>query len=110
MQLIRPHIALLPLAEHRFNESKSAIKWFEMTMAGAACVASNVGPYAEHVDDTDGYIAYQQEWLLILKWLIEYPDARRRLWNNSMATIENEHSWQGHNKSLWLDWFRQVVA
>jgi glycosyltransferase involved in cell wall biosynthesis len=39
-------MALAPLKEHPFNDSKSNIKWLEAAMQGIPFVCSDVGPYA----------------------------------------------------------------
>ena len=40
LMLLRPQIALVPLADNKFNNSKSNIGWQEFTMAGATVIAS----------------------------------------------------------------------
>ena len=40
-------IAIAPLEDNNFNESKSDLKWLEYTAVGAACVLSNVSAYQE---------------------------------------------------------------
>lgn len=42
LMLLRPQVALVPLADNKFNRSKSNIGWQEFTMAGAAVIASRL--------------------------------------------------------------------
>lgn len=40
LMLLRPQVAIVPLANNKFNYSKSSIGWQEFTMAGATVIAS----------------------------------------------------------------------
>lgn len=45
---IAPHVVVAPLVDHPFNRAKSPLKLFEAAYAGAACIASDLEPYADH--------------------------------------------------------------
>lgn len=96
---IAPNIALLPLVDHPFNSCKSAIKYYEMTMAGAACVASLVGPYARcGAGPLSG-----------LETLIEDPIYRRTAQQVARMNIR-QFSWQDSRlKEKWIHAFRTIV-
>lgn len=43
-------VGLIPLDDSPFSNCKSAVKYFDYTMAGIACACSNVPPYADVVE------------------------------------------------------------
>lgn len=45
---LAPHVVVAPLVDHPFNRAKSPLKLFEAAYAGAACIASDLEPYAEN--------------------------------------------------------------
>ncbi len=101
-------IAIAPLLDNLFNHGKSNIKWQEMTRAGAAVVASNVGVYkglknAKLVDNTS------EAWYMALKELVDNKAARRKLLHEARLELEKgwrlESNW-GHYKRL----FERVYA
>ena len=49
MSHFNPDISLAPVIDHDFNRAKSAIKWMEGTLMGAATIASNLNPYSEAI-------------------------------------------------------------
>jgi glycosyltransferase involved in cell wall biosynthesis len=74
-------VAVLPLADIPFNESKSNIKWQEASMAKLPVVASNVGPYARTIyPGKTGLVAKDiRQWVEHLTAMIEQPNLRRQL-------------------------------
>lgn len=70
-------IVVAPLLSNKFNEGKSNIKWQEATRAGAAFVASRIGPYME----LEGQAAIlvpntRKEWFHALEYLVKNPEGR----------------------------------
>lgn len=89
---IEPDIALLPLTDCVFNDSKSNIKYLECTLAGAVCVASDRPPYKcckyrLAQNDTQG-------WVDVLSELIEDGERRRREVEENKHMVAEEYSWQ----------------
>ena len=83
-------IAIAPVTEHLFNESKSHIKWMEYAMMRIPCVASNVYPYREAiqgteviVDESTGILAKKDEWYGKIKDLIENKRKREIIADNA---------------------------
>jgi glycosyltransferase involved in cell wall biosynthesis len=101
---LRPDIGLCPLADHRFNEAKSPIKWMEYVMAGAAVIASGGEPYERVIDGT-GLIA--NDWFKCMSRLIEDAPLRHGLWTKARGAVLQNHSWEASaQKQKWLDAFR----
>jgi len=103
---IQPDIGLAPLCDHPFNDSKSNIKWLEYSLAGAATVASPAPPYACIEYGIDGLLA--DNWLDEVAVLIEEPELRGLIAANARLRVEQEFSWQGKGKQVWLDFFRSL--
>jgi glycosyltransferase involved in cell wall biosynthesis len=72
------NIVLAPLAQTRFNQGKSELKWQEAAIMEEVTVASNWGGFAESVrDGEDGFLATTpDDWTQKLSELIENPELR----------------------------------
>lgn len=82
----RMHIGLAPLLDSTFNRGKSFIKFLDISAMGGVGVYSRRPPYTEIVehgvtgllvDDTP------QAWYDALRYLVEHPDAARRMADNA---------------------------
>jgi hypothetical protein len=114
LQLARlmPDIAVLPLTENTFNESKSNVQWLQMSMAGAACVVSNAGPFRSSIrDGTDGLLRpICGDWYGAIRMLIEEGPLRHALAVNAKERILHEFSWAVPQcRKPWLSMFRRVA-
>lgn len=95
-------IAIAPLLDNIFNQGKSNIKWQEMTRAGAAVVASNVGPYQELLDGHNALLVENNtdDWYTALKSLVESIDKRKQLVDNATKDVtlkwKLENNWQSY--------------
>ena len=110
---LRPDICLAPLDEHPFNSCKSAIKWQETSLAGAAVVASEVGPYKVIRHGIDGLLVSDPvEWETMIARLVENPQTRKELNEAAQARIREEFSWQGsmEGKEGWKAFFRELAS
>lgn len=107
---LAPDVALLPLCDEPFNNSKSNIKYIEMTLAGAACVASRVGPYGEigsqcvlHADDDDA-------WYAGLRDLIVSRELREAVHANARKDVEENYLWSSKSSRIWIDFFGSLAG
>lgn len=90
-------IALAPLDNNTFNLGKSDIKWQEATRAGAAVIASDVGPYSKL---PKGVVKLTENtytsWYLSLKKMVEDVSFRNKTLNNAQAELKKrrlEDNW-----------------
>jgi glycosyltransferase involved in cell wall biosynthesis len=105
-------IALCPLVDEPFNQGKSHIKWMEMSMIGAATVASPVYPYKEPIQGVDTirhgktglFATTANEWFDCLEMLIRNPDVRQQINKNAYEYIKE--NWQ---YSQWADKWKAVI-
>jgi glycosyltransferase involved in cell wall biosynthesis len=106
--MARLNIGIAPLAHHRFNRSKSGLKFVEFAALGIPCVASNVEPYAEIIEHgkTGFLVQYDRDWATHLRSLIQEPELAADIALNAyMAakswTIQNNvHKWETAIHSL----------
>lgn len=71
--------AIAPLAQHRFNDAKSDIKWLEAGIQGIPLVCSNVGPFAALPDECALKLDnVEQEWEEGLRAMATDPSLRQR--------------------------------
>lgn len=87
-------VALAPLENNEFNDSKSEIKLAECGRYGIPLVASNVGCYEEWIINGEtGYLIDPDkgisEWVRILTHLAKNPELVQRMGNN-LKTITDE--------------------
>lgn len=94
LKMLRPDIGLCPLVDNEFNRSKSAIKFYEYTLAGAVVVASPVGQYPEVIDHGEnGYLAKSPEtYAKYLKKLIADIKLRKQLQGDAELTVKIDHA------------------
>lgn len=105
-------IGICPLIDEPFNRGKSHIKWMEMSMIGAATVASPVYPYIEPIDGVNTIIhgktglfaTSADEWFDSLEMLIRNPDVRKGLANSAYQYIKENWQWEQHAEK-----FRNVI-
>lgn len=91
--LINVDIGCCVVAPSNFNEAKTPIKWFEMTLAGAACVVSPTLYGQAVTDGEDALLARTTEqWVSQLSRLIESEQLRRELQDNARTTVMTNHS------------------
>ncbi len=84
-------IALAPLADSEFNKSRSALKFWEYSAAGAVSVASNLEPYASAIQNgSTGLVVDNQteSWAQAISKLIRSHDLRRQLLESARRSVE----------------------
>jgi glycosyltransferase involved in cell wall biosynthesis len=84
-----------------FNTSKTCIKWYEMTLAGAVCVVSPTLYGAEVTDGEDALVAETPDQIVdALSRLIESEDLRKTISRNARRTVMERHSLENN----WHKW------
>ncbi len=84
-------IALAPLSDSEFNLSRSALKFWEYTAAGAVTVASKVGPYATAIENmSTGLVVDNQteSWVNAIGTLIDSHALRQELLASARLAVE----------------------
>ncbi len=94
-------IAICPLDDNEFNQSKSNIKWMECSMAGAAVVASKVYPYEHTIKNgKTGFVCgSKNQWKNALRKLIESKELRDEIVKNARKDILENYNIEKEAKS-----------
>ena len=99
--MLNVDIACCVVAPLMFNTSKSCIKWYEFTLAGAVCVVSPTTYGREVTDGVDGLVAEStEEWVEALSRLIESAELRRTLRREARRKVMTEYSLENN----WQNW------
>lgn len=109
---LKPDIAIMPLDDCEFNHSKSNLKYLEMSMAGAACIATDLPPYSCIEDKNTGLLVKpkdEQGWVDALETLILSKEYRQKLNENAREQIRSKYTWQSPSRQLWLQAFLDLV-
>jgi glycosyltransferase involved in cell wall biosynthesis len=86
-------IGIMPLDDSEFSSCKSAIKYFDYSMAGIACVCSNVSPYKDVIlNNKTGLLTSNNEieWEQNINKLIADATLRQILAKSAFTTVNNE--------------------
>jgi glycosyltransferase involved in cell wall biosynthesis len=109
---LKPDIALMPLDDCKFNHAKTNLKYLEMSMAGAACIATDLPPYNCIIPQETGILVEPQDsqgWFDALDELIQNQDYRRKLNENARLQIRSKYSWQSPSRQLWLQAYLDLL-
>jgi len=112
MQL-QTDIAIMPLSNCKFNYSKSNLKYLELAMSGAACIATKLPPYACIKHNETGMLVEpddNDDWFNCMEELIENKDLRRRLAKNARQQVVEEYSWQCSQRNKWVKAFLEIAS
>lgn len=110
LRILQPDVALIPVLDCDFNNAKSNIKYLEMTFAGAACIASDVGPYKDTVSNgKDGFLCHDEfNWKEKIELLLDYPSVAREYRDRAYQKVIDYYSWQSLSRETWLNFFRSL--
>lgn len=102
---LRPDIGLCPLIDSEFSRCKSAIKFYEMTLAGAFCLASKIDIYDLHLfvlsrasNTEPGLFSWEHQ----LRTLLKNPEERRHVQHDAHAWVLRNASWARDAAGGWL--------
>lgn len=111
---IQHDIAICPLERTVFNQSKSAVKWYESTMRErpAMTVAANWGAYGDEIQDGHTGLLYDtpEEFIEKMSVAIENAELRQRLGDAAQRWIKaerNASSYASYLKEQMMDQLRR---
>lgn len=100
-------VALAPLCDTAFNRARSNVKLKEYAAAGAAWLASPVGPYRGMGEQQGGLLVDEDRWLVALEALVDDADRRRALAARGRAWVAGQTIRAGG--AAWQAAFREAV-
>lgn len=106
-------IGIAPLESTIFNECKSSIKFFEMSLSGAAVVASDWGPYKVIEHGVDGFLAKTngkvfESWYKSLKRLIEDEKLRKSFNEKAKEKVKRDHNIE-NEIDKWAECWENII-
>jgi len=108
-------IAIAPLVNDAFNQSKSHIKWLENSLLGVPTIASGVYPYKEPIHGTEtivdgltGFPAEDDEWQEKLSYLIKNKTERRIMGERAREFVTENWTYE-KNVHLWDEALRSFL-
>lgn len=110
---LSPHISLIPLLDDQFNRCKSAIKYYEMSLAGSASIASDVQPYSDVIEDSfNGFLCSNNKsyWISACDWNLRNSIGWKKVIDNSKANVLKNYSWDTDNplRRDWINFFKSI--
>jgi glycosyltransferase involved in cell wall biosynthesis len=111
LRLINPDVGLCPLVDDTFNRGKSAIKFYEMTLAGAASILSPVGPFLDVANAGNALFAADGGWYDCINALVDNTTLRSTLVGNAGRDVRRLYSWQSPEPRLrWLNFYLSLAG
>lgn len=110
IQNINADIAIAPLLESTFNNSKSNIKWLEYSISGIAGVYSDIAPYQNIKNGETGFLvdAKSSSWFETIEKLILDSELRLKIATAAKQDAINNYSISSA-KGVYLDFWRNSL-
>lgn len=110
LPLLNLDIGLCPLVNNSFNRNKSALKYFDYSVVGAATVASNIPPYEPIITDgLDGLLATDKdEWVEKLTMLCKDKEKRQTLAQRAYDNVYENHN-ADKKAHLWAEAYESLM-
>lgn len=102
-------IGICPIVDNEFNRNKSAIKYFEYSVVGAASIASNIPPYSPCITHGEnGLLTDENGWFEAIEELVLNEEKRKKM---AKKAFENVHeNYNANSKAhLWLDAYSKLL-
>lgn len=105
------YIGLAPLTTVFFNKSKSNLKWLEYTAHGMVTIASNVGPYADSIEDgkTGILVSDNRDWADAINDLLDHPEKHAEILKNAEAELHENYDIE-KNYVMWEKAINEVLG
>lgn len=87
-------IAIIPLVENEFNQSKSAIKWIEQSALAVPCVVSGVTPYIEEYNGENAVMVTDNStegWVEAISTLVRDPVLRAKIGGEAQRYVKQRY-------------------
>lgn len=97
-------IGLAPLVENKFNQAKSNLRWLEYSALKIPCIATDIQPYSESIDNGKTGILVgnnPQEWVDRIVDLATSKSMRKEIGNNAYNKIKKEFNLKDISKDYY---------
>ena len=108
--LLNADLAVIPLKDHKFNYSKSPIKWIEYSSLGIPCVLKDIHPYSNLVIHGITGFLYKttEECEFWMDKLVEHPSLRKRIGDAAKEYV-HEHFDAKKNSKYWSEAIKTIM-
>ena len=108
--LLNADMGIIPLADNKFNQNKSPIKWVEYSALGIPCVVKDVEPYTNLIiHGVNGFLyTNTEEFEFWVDKLVENPSLRESVGKAAMEYV-HEHFNVNKNSKLWAEAIRAIT-
>jgi glycosyltransferase involved in cell wall biosynthesis len=90
-------IGLIPLDDSLFSSCKSAIKYFDYSLAGIPSVCSNVPPYSDHIiNGKNGFLVENtvESWFVAIDLLVLNHTLRAEISESATHYVHHNYDWK----------------
>ncbi|HZV73438.1 MAG TPA: glycosyltransferase [Conexibacter sp.] len=101
-------VGIAPLTDHPMNRARSNVKLKEYAAAGAAWLASPIGPYVGMGEKQGGRLVSDDEWHAALARLVDKPRERAKLAKRATKWVAGETL--SKNARTWEARFEEAIA
>lgn len=103
-------IGLAPLSPHKFNRSKSNLKFLEYSALKIPTVASDFGPYKDTIEDgeTGFLVGNVADWYDTVRYLLDNVDERKRIGQAAYEFVCENYDID-KNCSLWGSAIKEIL-
>jgi glycosyltransferase involved in cell wall biosynthesis len=101
-------VGIAPLADHAMNRARSNVKLKEYAAAGAAWLASPLGPYADLGEKQGGRLVPDDGWHEALVRLVDKPRERAKLAKRGAKWVAGQTL--SKSARLWEERFEEAIA
>ena len=108
--LLNADIGVIPLADNKFNKSKSPIKWIEYSALGIPCVVKDIEPYSNLIiHGINGFLyTNTEEFEFWVDKLVEHPSLRERIGKAAQEYV-HEHFDVRKNSKYWSEAIKNIT-
>ena len=103
-------LLIAPLINNKFNQCKSAIKFFEYSSLGIPGIYSRIFPYEQIIVDGENALLAEslQEWSKKIQLLINNPDLGYQIAINAQRTVKDNYL-MSENSDIWTKTYNQII-
>jgi glycosyltransferase involved in cell wall biosynthesis len=108
--LLNTDIGVIPLADNKFNQYNSSIKWVEYSALGIPCVVKDIEPYSKLITHgVNGFLyTNTEEFEFWVDKLVEHPPLRQRIGEAAQKYV-HEHFDARKNSKYWSEAIKHIM-
>jgi len=111
LQYLNCDISIMPLADNHFNVCKSALKYYESTLAGCVSIASKIYPYENVISHgVNGFLCKKySDWKTALEILIKDRCFRELMYDSAKELVQSKYTWNDNTIREVSDIYKRIL-